>query len=172
MLILEIIALLIPIVLALAALIFMIIFLFGPPYVPTPMPVIKQLIQICRISNKDIVVDLGSGDGRMLVEAARQGALSKGWEINPFLVLWTKIYALSFGVGKNVQIYGKSYTSAKLKDATIVFIYNLPRYMPELEKIMKRDLKKGSCIVTYKFTLSTFTNPDNPKPDIYIYHIK
>src|SRR5438046_558049 len=128
MIILEILLLIIPVFLAIAAFTLMIIFLFGPPFVPTPMPVIRDLIEICKISDTDIVVDLGSGDGRMLVESARRGALAKGWEINPFLVLWTKLYASCFGVGKKVKVYAKSYTTANLCDATVVFLYNLPKY--------------------------------------------
>jgi hypothetical protein len=163
--------LLIPVLIAIAAFVFMLIFIFGPPYVPTPMPVIKQLIQICKVSTKDIVIDLGSGDGRMLIEAARKGAQTKGWEINPFLVVWTYVYALLFGVSHRVKVYPKSYTTAHLNDATLVFLYNLPRYMPQLETIMQRDLKKGSRIVTYKFKLMSRKPTATPAPDIYIYQI-
>lgn len=171
MLFLELILLLIPLLLVLVALSLMLIFLFGPPFVPTPMHIIHQLIQIADINEKDTVIDLGSGDGRMLIASAQKGAQAKGWEINPFLVLWTKLYALRYGVGDKVDIYLKSYHTADLSNATVVFLYNLPKYMPQLEKKMKAQLKPGTKILTYKFLLPTIKPTNQPKPDIYLYKV-
>ncbi|HEX3642208.1 MAG TPA: hypothetical protein VHV10_13030 [Ktedonobacteraceae bacterium] len=144
---------------------------FGPPFVPTPMSTIKALIQLANISEKDVVIDLGSGDGRMLIHAARQGATAKGWEINPFLVLWTRLAVHRYKVGKSVKVHLQNYYKANLSDATIVFLYNLPPHIPKLEQKLQKDLQKGTTIISYKFTLLTLKLTATPKPGIFIYTI-
>ncbi len=146
-------------------------FLFGPPFLPTPMSTIKELIQIANISEKDVVIDLGSGDGRMLIHAARQGATAKGWEINPFLVLWTRFIVRCYRVGKQVTVYLQNYHKADLSDATVVFLYNLPPHMPKLEQKLQKGLQKGTKIISYKFTLPTLKLTATPKPGVFIYTI-
>jgi hypothetical protein len=144
---------------------------FGPPFIPTPMSLIKELTQIANISQKDVIIDLGSGDGRMLIHAARQGATAKGWEINPFLVLWTRLAIHHYKVGKRATVHLQNYHKANLSDATVVFIYNFPPHMPKLEQKLKQDLQKGTMIISYKFIFSTLELIATPKPDIFIYTI-
>ena len=146
-------------------------FFIGPPFLPTPMSIIKELIQIANISTNDVVVDLGSGDGRLLIYAARQGATAKGWEINPFLVLWTYLVASRYRVGKRVKVYLQSYHKGDFSDATVVFLFNFPPYMPKLEQKLQRDLQKGTKIISYKFTLPTLKPTEIPKPGIFVYTI-
>jgi hypothetical protein len=147
----------------------MLIIFFGPPFVPTPMRVIKDLTQIANISKDDVVIDLGSGDGRMLIYAARQGAMAKGWEINPLLVLWTRLAVRRYRVEKRVKVYLQSYYKADLSDATIVFLYNCPPYLPKLEQKLREELKTGTTIISYQFTCPTLTLTATPKPGIFIY---
>ncbi len=131
----------------------------------------QELTQIANISQKDVVIDLGSGDGRMLIHAARQGATAKGWEINPFLVLWTRLAIHHYKVGKRATVHLKNYHKANLSEATVVFIYNFPPHMPKLEEKLKKDLQKGTTIISYKFIFPTLELIENPKPDIFIYTI-
>jgi SAM-dependent methyltransferase len=150
---------------------FMFIIFFGPPFVPTPLPIIKELIQIADISKEDVVIDLGSGDGRMLIYAAQQGARAKGWEINPLLVLWTRLAVHRYRVSKSVRVYLQNYHKADLSDATVVFLYNFPPHLPKLEQKLQKDLRKGTKIVSYKFTFPTLKLTATPKPEIFIYTI-
>src|SRR5215813_13054725 len=126
MLFLDIFLQFLALIIILVGFLFMLIIFFGPPFVPTPMPIIKELIQIANISKKDVVIDLGSGDGRMLIYAARQGAIAKGWEINPLLVLWTRLAVHCYRVSKSTRVYLQNYHKADLSDATVVFLYNFP----------------------------------------------
>jgi len=171
MLFLEILLGLISLLLITGGCILLLTFFFGPPFLPSPMSIIKELIQIADISTKDVVIDLGSGDGRMLIHAARQGATAKGWEINPFLVLWTRFVAHRYRVGKRVKVYLQNYHKADLSDATVVFLYNLPPHMPKIEQKLQKDLQKGTQIISYKFTLPTLKLTATPKPGIFIYTI-
>lgn len=168
---LEILLQLVSLMLVLGGLILLLTFFFGPPFMPTPMRIIKDLTKFANISQDDVVIDLGSGDGRMLIHAARQGAITKGWEINPFLVLWTRLTISRHRLGKRAKVYLQNYYKADLSHATVVFLYNLPPHMPKLEQKLQKDLQKGTTIISYKFTFPTLTLTANPKPDIFIYTI-
>lgn len=168
---LELLLQLISIILLIVGCLSMLIIFFGPPFVPTPMRIIKDLIQIANISKDDVVIDLGSGDGRMLIHAARQGAIAKGWEINPLLVLWTRLAAHRYRVGKRVKVHLQNYYKADLSDATIVFLYNFPPHIPKLEQKLKQDLRAGTIVISHKFTFPTLTLTATPKPGIFIYTI-
>lgn len=148
---------------------FMAAFFTGAPFVPTPMKVIKEMIAMAKINKKDIVYDLGSGDGRMLIEAAKVGAHAHGWEINPFLASWTRLVASRYGIGKRVKVHYKSYHNADLKKATVVFLYNLPAFLPALEKKFHSELKPGTKIFSYKFPLTTITPNKETESGIYYY---
>lgn len=148
---------------------FMLAFFTGAPFIPTPMKVIREMIKLAKISKNDIVYDLGSGDGRMLIEAARAGAKAHGWEINPFLATWTRLVASRYGIGKQVKVHYKSYHNADLTKATVVFLYNLPAFLPALEKKFHSDLKPGTKIFSYKFPLETIKPRKATLSGIYYY---
>ena len=168
---LELLLQLISIILLIVGCLSMLIIFFGPPFIPTPMRIIKDLTQIANISKDDVVIDLGSGDGRMLIHAARQGAIAKGWEINPLLVLWTRLAAHRYRVGKRVKVHLQNYYKADLSDATIVFLYNFPPHIPKLEQKLKQDLRAGTIVISHKFTFPTLTLAATPKQGIFIYTI-
>ena len=168
---LELLLLVIQFVLAAGACFYLFTVFFGAPFIPTPMSIIKELIQIAKISKDDVVADLGSGDGRMLICAARHGAIAKGWEINPLLVLWTCLAARRNRVEKSVTVYLQNYHKADLADATVIFLYGFSPHMPKLEQKLRKDLRKGTKIISYKFTFPTLQPIATPKPGIFIYII-
>jgi hypothetical protein len=168
---LELLLQIIALILLIAGCMFMLIVFLGAPFVPTPMSIIKDLIQIANISKDDVVIDLGSGDGRMLIQTARQGAVAKGWEINPLLVLWTHLAVHHYRVGKRVKVHLQNYYKADLSDATVVFLYSFPPHLPKLEQKLQKDLQAGTTIISYKFTFPTLRLTATPKPDIFIYTI-
>ncbi len=133
------------------------------------MHIVNEMMQLGNVKKKDIVVDLGSGDGRILIVAAQKGAYARGWEINPFLVAWTNLMALIKGVKPLVAVYCKSYHQADLRSATVVMFYNIPTHVPALEKKLKQELKPGTKILSYQFPLSKFTLKKETKSGIYLY---
>jgi hypothetical protein len=147
-------------------------FFTGAPFVPTPMSVISEMLTSANISKKDVVFDLGSGDGRMLIEAAKRGAHARGWEINPFLVFWTRLVALRYGVRKQVTVHLQTYQKATLTDATVIFLYNMPSFLPALEKKFKKELKPGTKIYSYKFPLATLKPIKETKSGVFYYVAK
>ena len=135
--------------LLLALLIFFLVlaFLTGAPYVPSTNPVARSMIQLAHIKKGMTVYDLGSGDGKLLLLAASRGARAVGIEINPFLVLLSKLRS----IGKNISVRWGSFWNAKLDKADIVFVYLLPWRMEKLANLLKRRCKPGTLIVSNSF---------------------
>ncbi|HSW47749.1 MAG TPA: hypothetical protein VLG67_01600 [Candidatus Saccharimonadales bacterium] len=144
-------------------------FLFGPPYVPTPKKIIKEMMDLIDAGPHDVVIDLGSGDGAVLIEAALRGATAKGWEINPFLVLLTKIRARIKDLNNNIFVYTKPYQNADLADATVIFCYCLPKFIPQIIKKVKKEALKDVKIVSYKFPIPDLKMVTKTKSGIFIY---
>lgn len=148
---------------------FIISFFTGAPFVVTPKHIINEMLTIADLKKTDVVYDLGSGDGRILITTAKQGAHAEGWEINPVLVLWTKLMAKMQSVENKVQVYNKPYQTADLKHATIIIFYNIPGHLPSLEEKLQKELKRGTKILSYKFPLKTFTLKKQSSSGIFLY---
>lgn len=146
-------------------------FFFGPPFVPTPQSVVKEMIDLAKIKKGDVVLDLGSGDGRLLITSAKRGAQATGWEINPFLVLWTKILAFANGVSKKVHMQTGNYQNANLKTADIIFIYALPNMMVKMETKIQKETKSATQIFSYKFPFPKLRPVQKTDSGIFIYKI-
>jgi SAM-dependent methyltransferase len=151
---------------------FFVSFFTGAPFVPTPMSVITEVMTLANINKSDIVFDLGSGDGRLLIEASKKGAHTRGWEINPYLVIWTKLFAYRYGLKKLVSVKCQSYQHAKLEEATVVFLYNMPSFLPYLEDKFLKELRPGTRIISYKFPLGKFKLKKQTPSGIFLYTAK
>jgi ubiquinone/menaquinone biosynthesis C-methylase UbiE len=128
------------------------------PYVGTRRAKIKTIMELSKIQEGETLVDLGSGDGRLLVEAAKGGAHAIGYEINPFLVFVTIIHSKLRGVREEVKVYQSSLWKADLAIADVVLIYAMRKTMPRFEEFIYKNCKKGTRIVVN-------TNPfPNKKP--------
>ncbi len=129
--------------------------LIGVPYLPTHRKQARLMIALAEIKPGMKVVDLGSGTGRLLFLAAKQGAQAVGYEINPFLYWWTKLKIAIFLRSGQVEVKFKSLYRADLKDVDVVFCFLLPNYMVKLENKLFTELKPGAKIISYVFS---FTN--------------
>ena len=125
------------------------VFLTGAPYAPTLNKTIKNLFQIIPLSNKDIVYDLGSGDGRILIEVAQKGAKSIGYEINPFLVLLSKWRVRNIDPNIKPKIYLGNFWNKNLSDATVIFVFILPQYMDRLDKKLTKELQPKTLVILH-----------------------
>lgn len=147
-------------------------FIFGPPYLPTPKSVVSEMLDLAKLDKNDVVLDLGSGDGIVLIESAKRGATARGFEINPFLVGLTMLKAHLMGVGNKVSAHIKPYQMANLADATVIFCYNMPKFMPAIESKIRKDAKKNVKIISYKFPLQSLELVKSTKSRIYLYSKK
>jgi len=126
-------------------------FVTGAPFVPSTNPVSISMVQLARLKKGMTVYDLGSGNGKLLFLAAARGAVAKGLEINPFLVLASNIRSFFSPYRKQVHTYWKNFWTAELGDADVVFIYLLPWRMEKLERALIKKCKKGTIIVSNSF---------------------
>jgi len=109
------------------------------------------MIRLARIKPGMRVYDLGSGDGTLILEAGKTGAVAVGLEINPFLVLWTTIRIFFSRQRTRTHVRWSNFWMADLSDADVVFVYLLPWRMGKLAAKLKKELKTGSLIISNSF---------------------
>ncbi len=127
------------------------------PYVPTPQAVVERMLEIARVNQNDIVYDLGSGDGRILITAAqRYGAGGVGIDINPQRIQEANENAQKAGVTYRVQFRQQDLFETDLGDATVVTLYLLPDVNIQLGPKLLRELKPGSRIVSHSFDMGNW----------------
>ena len=132
------------------------------PYVPTPQDVVEKMLQMVRVSANDYLIDLGSGDGRIVVTAAKKhGARGFGVDINPERVSEALANAQKNGVTDKVAFYQRDLFQTDLSQATVISMYLLPRVNLELRPKLL-DLKPGTRIVSHDFSMNDW------KPDAYV----
>ncbi len=120
----------------------------GAPYVSTSADLVKVMMRLVALRPTDTVIDLGSGDGRLVLAAAKAGAKQAiGYEIDPVKVARSRRLAERQQLTQ-VTFFAKSFWSVSWAEADVVFIYSLPFYMEALEKKLRKELKTGARVVT------------------------
>lgn len=124
----------------------------GGPYVPTPQVVVDAMLEIAGVGPRDFVVDLGSGDGRIvLTGATRHQASGMGVDIDGELVDLANASAQRLGVAQRVQFHRQDVFAADLSRATVLTLYLLPGMMERLRPKLLKELKPGARIVSHDF---------------------
>ena len=148
---LAIIFLLLNVIFAIFLLYLCLAFVTGAPFVPSHRRAVNAMIALSHLEPGMIMYDLGSGDGRTLFAAAKKGAMAIGFEINPILVVWTKLRILFSPLHQRIKVHWKTLWRADLRDADVVYVYLLPHRMKQLEKLLKKQLKPNSIVVSNSF---------------------
>lgn len=129
--------------------------LTGGPYVPTPQRVVDEMLSLARVTSRDFVVDLGSGDGRIVITAAQKfGARGKGYDIDGELVERSNNNARKLKLERRVRFEQRDVLQADLREATVVTLYLLPEMMRSLQDKFMKELKPGTRIVSHDFDFS------------------
>ncbi len=118
-------------------------FISGAPFVPTKRAAAASMIRLAGIKKGMKIYDLGSGNGKLLLLAAERGARAVGYEINPLLVLLSNL--------RGARTRWKNFWKADISDADVVFVYLLPTHMEKLKQKLKKEVKKGTIIVSNSF---------------------
>jgi tRNA G37 N-methylase Trm5 len=121
-------------------------------YVPTPHDVVERMLDMAKVKKGDVVYDLGCGDGRIVVAAAKRGAKATGWDINPVRVKEANANVKKNHVGRNAKIILGDIFTLDLSGANVVTLYLLPRLNVKLIPQLKK-LKPGSRIVSHDFNM-------------------
>lgn len=126
----------------------------GAPYVPTPDRIVWQMLELADVSEDDVVYDLGSGDGRIVLAAAQKfGARGVGIEIDPELVEKARAKAEELGVDDRVEFRRGDLFEADLSEATVVTLYLWPDMNNRLRPKLQEDLDPGDRIVSHSFDI-------------------
>jgi len=152
--------------------VFLISHLYGAPWFPSADAVVKKMVHMAKIAKGDVVYDLGSGDARILIEASRRrsGIRLTGVEINPISIIGSKLLLKILGLGDKIKIRRQNFFKANLRDADVIFVFLLQKTNDRLEKKLKKELKKGTRIVSHlwKFKNMKLVRADE-RLKVYLY---
>jgi SAM-dependent methyltransferase len=122
------------------------------PYVATPSAVVAKMLELARVTPDDVVYDLGSGDGRIVIMAAQRfGARGVGVEIDPGLVLEAQDNAKRAGVADRVQFLLQDLFETDLRPATVVTLYLMQSVNLQLRPKLWLELRPGTRVVSHDF---------------------
>lgn len=141
---------------------------YGAPYLRSSKHRIAAMVASANITPGVRVVDLGSGDGSILLAAARLGALATGVEVNPFLCLYTRMRARLSGMEALVRVVTGNLNTFSLQNADIIFTYLLPPLMHKVAKKFASEAPAGSLLISNSFPLPGWT-PIKTTGEILIY---
>ena len=130
------------------------------PYAPTPPEVIDAMMELGRVDSTDLIYDLGCGDGRIVIAAARdRGARGVGYDINPERIEEATANAKEAGVQDRVRFVEGNLFDADIGEATVVVLYLLTSVNLELRPKLWQDLKPGTRVVSHLFDMGDW-EPD------------
>lgn len=146
---------------------------FGLPYVPTSKKRLRRIMELAELKDTDKVVDLGSGDGRIVIAAAKKGAQVDGYELNPVLVWWSRLKIKLLGLSNKAHIYRKDLFTADLENYNVFLLYTMPWVLDKIyDRLNNTNYDKIKVVSnTFKF------GAENPiksaeKEKIYLYEFK
>lgn len=151
------------------------------PYVPTPPDVVDRMLSFAKVSSSDVVYDLGCGDGRIVIEAAKKyGARGVGVDIDPERINESIANARKAGVEKRVTFKLQDAMKTDVSEATVVTLYLLSFANVQLRPILQKQLKPGARIVSHNFgmgnweyeDIDSFTDAAGTKRVLYLWRIR
>ncbi|WP_449419841.1 methyltransferase domain-containing protein [Phormidium nigroviride] len=123
-------------------------------YVPTPVKVVDEMLRLANVQSNDVVYDLGSGDGRIVIAAAQKvGARGIGIDINPERIREANENAQKAGVSDRVEFRQADLFQTNFSEATVVTLYLLPELNVKLRPQLLSQLKPGTRIVSHEFDM-------------------
>jgi len=132
-----------------------------PPFLPSSKWEINRILSIHDFKKNDKVVDLGSGDARILIKLAKLGIKSVGYEVNPFLAFYSRAIIRIQGHSDMIKIHRKNYLKADFSKNNVFIVYGITSIMPKLEKKLVKEAKKGTVVLCNKFTFPTLKHTKN-----------
>jgi SAM-dependent methyltransferase len=128
------------------------------PFVPTPTETVNAMLKLAGVKTTDVVYDLGSGDGRIVIAAARSyGARAVGVDIDPQRIEEARRNAHNAGVTGRVRFINGDLFNADIHEATVVTLYLLPRVNERLKPKLLAELQPGTRIVSHGFDMGDWT---------------
>ena len=126
----------------------------GPPFVGTGPGNLRAMMDLARLRPDELLIDLGSGDGRLLIAAARAGCRAVGYEMNPFLVLSSRLAVRRLGLQRRVRVVWGDFWQADLGTADVVTVFGFSTIMERLAAKFSAELKPGARVVSARYRLA------------------
>jgi len=143
----------------------------GAPYVASRKDKIRLMCNMAEIKSGMRIVDLGSGDGVILLEAARRGAHATGVELNPFLVWFSRLHAKHLGLHEKITVFRRNFYSYPLNEMDAVFVYLWPETVEQLRDKFLRECRPGTKIISYTFPMKGW-DAIMEKDGVFLYEIR
>ena len=145
----------------------------GAPWVPVSKKTAQRILDLAKVTPQDRVVDLGSGDGRIIILAAEKfGANAVGIEADPLRVLWSRMVIRLRGLGNLVNVVWGNFFTQRLSNASVVIVYQGQEINKRLKEKFTTELKPGTRVVSYSFPFEGWTPVETHKnPHLYLYVI-
>lgn len=146
----------------------------GAAYSPSSMKVVQKMLNMAEVDSDDVVYDLGSGDGRIVIEAAHKyHALGVGVEADPLRVIWSRLKIIRLGLGQQVKIIWGNLFHQNIGPATVVVLFLWGRTNEKLKDKLQEELKPGTRVVSYVWKIKGWSPVKvDEKEQIYLYIIE
>ena len=148
------------------------------PYVPTPLEVVKKMLDMAKVGPKDVLYDLGSGDGRIVIMAAQKyGAKAVGVELDAGRFKESSARLTELGLEKRAKIVQGNLFETDVRAATVVTLYLLPDVNQRLRPRLEKELRPGARVVSHNYSMDTWeaeqvetvTSADGVEHTIFLY---
>jgi len=139
----------------------------GAPFVPTTNKHVKEMLELADLKTDDILMDLGSGDGRFLKIASPKCKKCIGIEINPILYWWSKIKLSKI---KNITILREDLWKTNLNQTDVIMLYFIQSKMEKLKAKILKEMKPGARVISYGFSFPNW-QPETVCGKIRLYRI-
>ena len=138
-------------------------------FVPTPQEVVDAMLKLAKVTKNDVIYDLGSGDGRIPITAAKTyGARGVGIDIDPQRIKEATENLKTAGVGDRVKFLNQDLFTTDISEATVVTLYLLPSLNVKLIPKLNKELKPGTRIVSHAFDMSSDGTERKPKETLNV----
>jgi len=127
---------------------------------------------LAKVKKGDVIYDLGCGEGTALITAAKEfGATGVGIEIDPFRAFISKIKVRFFGLSDKIEIRRDTFWNYDLSEATVIFMYLIPKTLVKLRPKFLKELKPGTRVVTFVYQMDLPLLAKDDKAELYCYEI-
>lgn len=141
------------------------------PWWRTNKKTAKAICKLANINSKDIVYDLGCGDGEVLIESAKIGAKGIGIEIDPIRFFVANLRVYKNNLSKKIIIKRDNFFNENISSATVIIVYLVPKTLDRLKIKFLKELKSGVRVVSYKYEIDLPLVSTDKKNEIRVYKI-
>ena len=145
-------------------------FFSGAAFESTNKKTLKKIIEFSKVKKKEKVADLGSGNGKIVIEFAKRGIEAHGFEINPFLVWLSRRKIKKLNLEKKAFIHRKNFWKQDFSKFNIIIIFQVGYVMGKLKKKLKRELKKDSKVISNTWKFPNW-KPRKQEGNVYLYKV-